>query len=336
MRRKRFGRTELEIPEITLGAGWVGGLIIRADRETRFRQLDEALAAGVDWWDTAALYGQGKSEEMIGEWLRERSADQHPRLSTKFSVNVADGDVERQIRRSVEESFERLGVSHVPLLFLHNQITSSGGMASMSGASETDALAKDGIADVMDKLREEGLCDHIGFTALGDPAAARALVRSGRFDAAQVYYNMLNPTAGEAAPSGWNTTDFLSLLDDCEEEDMGVMGIRIFAGGFLATRERHGREIPLTDNGEEAAEETRAGVLLDAIADEAGDGAQKAIRFGLAEERLSTIVIGVGEDWHFAHALQALGMDPLSGKAREALANLRDGPNGTKNWLFSG
>ena len=67
MQQNRFGRTGLTIPHITLGAGWVGGLIIRADQETRFRQLDEALASGVDWWDTAALYGRGVSEQMIGE-----------------------------------------------------------------------------------------------------------------------------------------------------------------------------------------------------------------------------------------------------------------------------
>lgn len=323
MQQNRLGRTGLTIPQITLGAGWVGGLIIRAEREARFRQLDEALEAGVDWWDTAALYGQGKSEEAIGEWLAARPAASHPRLSTKFSVDMAKGDAAGQMRRSVEASFARLGVSHVPVLFLHNQITAGAGKGSLTGVTEEDALKSGGVVDAMDAMRAEGLCDHIGFTALGDPGAARGLIRSGRFDVVQVYYNMLNPTAGEAAPPGWNSTDFLGLLDDCEAQDMGVMGIRIFAAGYLATTERHGREIPLTDNIDETIEAARAAAALDLLRDEAGDGAQKAVRFGLAERRLSTIVVGIGEDWHFAHALQALDMGPLPAPMLETLRRLR-------------
>ena len=325
MKQNRLGRTGLTIPQITLGAGWVGGLIIRADQETRFRQLDEALAAGVDWWDTAALYGQGKSEEAIGEWLAARPAASHPRISTKFSVEIAKSDVAGQVRRSVEASFDRLGVARVPSLSLHNQITSGAGQGSLSGVTAEDVLKSGGIADAMDALRAEGFCDHIGFTALGEPEAARILIRSGRFDLAQVYYNMLNPTAGEPAPPGWNTTDFLRLLDDCEAEDMGVLGIRIFAAGYLATTERHGREVPLTENIDESIEAARAAAALEMLGGEAGDGAQKAIRFGLAERRLSSIVIGIGEDWHFAHALKALEMGALRAETLDALRNLRAG-----------
>ena len=140
-------------------------------------------------------------------------------------------------------------------------------------------------------------------------------------DVAQVYYNMLNPTADTPAPSGWNTTDFLGLLHVMKAADMGVMGIRIFAGGFLATDERHGREIPITHNAEDAAEAARVAAMMTALDGETGDRAQRAIRFGLASELLSTIVIGVGEDWHFAHALKAMEMGPLGA---EILAQLDD------------
>ncbi len=68
----RFGRTELQIPRITFGGGWVGGVLIHGDRETAFEALDIAVAAGIDWIDTAALYGNGVSETVIGEWLRHR------------------------------------------------------------------------------------------------------------------------------------------------------------------------------------------------------------------------------------------------------------------------
>lgn len=318
--QRRFGRTGLTIPHITLGGGWVGGLLIHGTEDQRFAQLNEALEAGVDWVDTAALYGQGQSETRIGEWMA--ATGKRPRLSTKFSVDVWEGDIEGQIRRSLDASFTRLGVDRVEAVMLHNQIATGDAPGSFSGVSPDHVLRAGGIADVMDKLRSEGLMDHIGFTALGEPVAAREVAASRQMDIAQVYYNMLNPTADTPAPPGWNTTDFLGLLHVMKAADMGVMGIRIFAGGFLATDERHGREIPITLNADEIAEATRARTAIDALSDQEGDRAQLAIRFGLASDLLSTIVIGVGEDWHFAHAVKALNMGALPGDALARLTEL--------------
>ena len=315
--QRRFGRTGLTIPHITLGGGWVGGLLIHGTEDQRFAQLNEALEAGVDWVDTAALYGQGQSETRIGEWMA--ATGKRPRLSTKFSVDVWEGDIEGQIRRSLDASFTRLGVDRVEAVLLHNQIALGDAPGSFSGVSPDHVLRPGGIADIMDKLRGEGLMDHIGFTALGEPVAAREVAASRRMDVAQVYYNMLNPTADTPAPAGWNTTDFLGLLHVMKAADMGVMGIRIFAAGFLATDERHGREIPITLNADEAAEAVRVQALMSALDGEEGDRAQRAIRFGLASDLLSTIVVGVGEDWHFAHALKALDMAPMG---KDALARL--------------
>ncbi len=104
---------------------------------------------------------------------------------------------------------------------------------------------------------------------------------------------------------------------------MGVMGIRIFAGGFLATDQRHGREIPITLNADETAEAARVAAMMAALDGEAGDRAQRAVRFGLSSDLLSTIVIGVGEDWHFAHALKALEMGALEAEALAALETVR-------------
>lgn len=321
--QRRLGRTGLTIPHITLGGGWVGGLLIHGSEEQRFGQLNEAMDAGVDWVDTAALYGQGQSETRIGEWMA--ATGKRPRLSTKFSVDVWEGDIEGQIRRSLEASFSRLGVDKVEVVLLHNQIADGDAPGSFSGVSPDHVLRPGGIADVMDTLRGEGLMDHIGFTGLGDPVAIREVAASRRMDVAQVYYNMLNPTADTPPPPGWNTTDFLGLLHVMKAADMGVMGIRVFAGGFLATDERHGREIPITLNADEAAEAARVQVLMTALDGEDGDRAQRAIRFGLASDLLSTIVVGVGEDWHFAHALKALEMGPLQADALAQLDEVRAG-----------
>ena len=73
------------------------------------------------------------------------------------------------------------------------------------------------------------------------------------------------------------------------------MGIRIFAAGHLATTERHGREVPITANAENAAEEARAKAARDLLGTRYGEPAQAALRFGLACPLLSTIEVGIGE-----------------------------------------
>jgi len=104
---------------------------------------------------------------------------------------------------------------------------------------------------------------------------------------------------------------------------MGVMGIRIFAGGHLATTERHGREIAVTANADDRAEERRAAAALSVLSGASGSPARLALRFGLASDLLSTIVIGVGEVWHFAHALEALSLGSLPQSDLDALTSVR-------------
>jgi aryl-alcohol dehydrogenase-like predicted oxidoreductase len=104
---------------------------------------------------------------------------------------------------------------------------------------------------------------------------------------------------------------------------MGVMNIRIFAAGHLASTERHGREAPITANAENAAEEARAKAALAVLGTQYGTPAQAALRFGLACPLLSTIVVGIGETWHLDQALGAAEMGPLPASAIQDLENLR-------------
>lgn len=312
MQRRRFGRTGLKVPALTFGGGWVGGLLMRGSEKERQAVLDCALVGGIDWFDTAALYGNGVSETVIGQWLQSLPPERRPRVSTKFNVDTSAGDFAGQIERSVAASLERLGLSRVPLLILHSRVVDAANRRrDTRSLTSAEVLGTGGIADIMDGLRRQGLCGWIGLTALGDPGALAEVVDSGRFDAAQVYYNLLNPTAMAPAGSGWSTTDFAGLLNRCAAQDMGVMGIRIFAGGHLASSERHGREIAITANAEDAAEEARATAVWDVLGSTHGTGAQTALRFGLACPLLSTVVVGIGETWHLDEALAAAEMGPL-------------------------
>jgi len=323
MQKRRFGRTGLEVPALTFGGGWVGGLLIRGTQEVREGVLDKALAAGIDWVDTASLYGNGVSETVIGQWLRKVPKEKRPRISTKFNIDTSAGDFAGQIERSVAASLERLQLDRVPVLILHSRIVDAAGPdRDKRSLSVEETLGKGGIADIMDKLRAKGLCDWIGLTGLGDPKALHAVIDSGRFDVAQIYYNLLNPTAMAGAGPRWSSTDFDGLLARCAAKDMGTMNIRIFAAGHLATTERHGREMPITANAENAAEEARAKAALDALGSEYGKPAQAALRFGLACPLISTIVVGIGETWHLDEALAAAAMGPLPAPGLATLARL--------------
>lgn len=323
IKQRRFGRTGLQVPEVTYGGGWVGGLLITAEQATAFATLDKALAAGIDWIDTAAAYGDGVSETVIGAWLKTLGETPRPRISTKFNIDWVAGDFRGQVRRSLEASLERLGLDKVELAILHNRVVNRQPVAR--GPRELlphDVLEPGGVADILDELKGEGLIDHLGMTGLGEPPALAMVVDSGRFDVAQIYYNALNPSAFVELPDEWNSTHFGGLGQRCVARDMGIMGVRIFAAGHLATDQRHGREIPITENAENTAEETRVRAMQAVVGDVDGSRAQTALRFGLGCEALSTIVVGIGAPEHLDEVLGAAQMGPLDDATHARIAEL--------------
>ena len=69
MRKTLLGRTGLPVSEIAFGAGTTGGILIKGDETEAIRALNRALATGINWIDTAALYGNGASEATIGRHI---------------------------------------------------------------------------------------------------------------------------------------------------------------------------------------------------------------------------------------------------------------------------
>ena len=91
MRHRRFGRTGLEISELTLGGGIVGGILIHPAEEVRLAALERVVRAGCDRIDTAADYGEGESEWALGRLLPQVTP--RPRVSTKVRVDPGLGDL---------------------------------------------------------------------------------------------------------------------------------------------------------------------------------------------------------------------------------------------------
>jgi L-galactose dehydrogenase/L-glyceraldehyde 3-phosphate reductase len=304
MQARRFGRTELEISAFTLGGGFVGGLLIHPEDEVRLEALRRIVAAGCNWIDTAADYGKGESERALGRLLPGVSP--RPRLSTKVRLDTDRlGDLEGQIRASIEASFRRLEVDRIELFQLHNPIAVQSGNGRLS---PRDALR---VADVLERLREEGLFLFFGLTALGETASIVEVLRSGRFDTAQVYYNMLNPSAARPMPAGWTGQDFGGVIEACRSQDMGIMNIRVLAGGVLASDVPHGREVIVTSDADLSREQARARLVAARLGSRYGTRAQTAIRYALANADLSTVVVGLATLAQLDEALEAFAAGPL-------------------------
>src|SRR6266511_3788257 len=121
MRKNLLGRTGLEISEVAFGGGVTGGILIKGDEMTRVTALRRALAAGINWIDTAPLYGNGASEETIGRHLS--ALIPQPYVSTKVRIERDDmKDIRGAIEKSLERSLRRLNLERVALFQLHNQL----------------------------------------------------------------------------------------------------------------------------------------------------------------------------------------------------------------------
>ncbi len=316
MNYRTLGKTGLRVSEIVFGGGAVGGLLIRGDDDTRRRAVARALEAGINWIDTAPMYGQGASEESIGWLLGEIPAAERPYVATKALLDPTVDDLAGQVERSVRESLSRLQMDSVDLLQVHNLVFERRGQGN--GLSVDDMLGP--VREGLERVRGAGLTRHIGFTANGERAALHAVVKSGFYESAQVYYNMINPSAGCAVPTQWSAHDFGNLIETCRAERVGVLVIRALAAGVLATDVRHGREGEIIPNADVESNERKAAQLLAAVGTGEGPRAQVAVRFALSNPGVSGVVVGMAELEHLEQALAAVERGPLP---EAALARLQ-------------
>ena len=307
MKHRTFGRSGIQVSEIVFGAGAVGGILIHEDDATKREAIRRAIAGGINWIDTAAQYGNGKSEEALGWLLPEARAT--PYLSTKFGLDVENlQDIPAQIEERLMASLARLRRSSVDLLQLHNRIGSTPGGRVMT---VEQILGRNGVVDGLERLREKGLIRHMGITAIGETASVCEVIRSRRFDSAQVYYNLLNPSAGRSMPEAWSGQNMGGTIEACRSNNVAVMAIRIFAAGIIATDQRTGRESVLISDTSVAGDERKTKAVFDAIGPDEGTRAQVALRFVLANPDISCAVIGSAELRHVDEALEAAAMGSL-------------------------
>jgi D-threo-aldose 1-dehydrogenase len=318
MKFRTFGKTGIEASEIILGAGNISGLYTGDDADTQRQLFHHALDGGITWIDTAFRYGNGKSETALGKLLPE--TDHDPTLSTKVGIEPEDlDDIPAAVERSLKDSLKRLGRSSVDLFQLHNRI---GRKVDGRLLTVEHVLGPGGVVEGMRRLQDLGLTRYIGITGLGETDAIREVVDSGAFDSAQIYYNMLNPSAGQAMPQAWTGQDFGQLIGACKDAGMAVIVIRSFAAGVLATETRHGRESIITSDTDLSAEERKAAAIFESLGDTGGTRGQTALRFALSNPDISCVDVGVANLDELNQALEAVERGPLPQAALDALQAL--------------
>ena len=321
MKNIKLGRTDLNVSEVVLGGGWVGGLFIDPSYEVMEKALETSIESGINWIDTAETYSEGQSEKNIGDLLSALPVKDKFYISSKARLDPKSSEsFGSQIDRKLDNSLKRLKADKLDLYQLHNKITFEEGVETLTSAQ---ILEKNGVCDIMEKIKEDSRVDHIGLTALGDTKPIRDVVNTGCFDTAQIYYNLLNPTATFKEKGIWNDQDFSNLVSDCQTQNMGILGIRVFAAGLLATDIRHGREIPVTHMIDIKEEERRVQRIYKVVGQTYGNRAQLAVRYGLSAESLHCTVLGLATLEHLQNAIQAVEMGPLPEDVLEKILELQ-------------
>ncbi len=228
MQTQRLGRTGMEITRIGFGAwaigggGWEFGWGSQ-DERAAVEAIERATERGINWIDTAPVYGHGKSERLVGRAVRGMA--ERPFIFTKCSMLWDEhGSVYRSlsadsIRRECEASLRRLDIDAIDLYQIH--------------WPEPEPDIEEGWATLV-RLRDEGLVRHIGVSNF-DVAQMQRIARIAPVESLQPPYSLIRRAIEP------------EILPYCAAQDIGVIVYSPMASGLLTgamTRERIARMPP--------------------------------------------------------------------------------------------
>ena len=329
MQLRVFGRTGMQLSVLGFGCGAVGGFMVRGDPAEQERTVARAIAAGVNYFDTAVQYGNGESETNLGRVL-QRLKPANVAVGTKVRLPPAEfGRIADAVATSLEGSLSRLGLERVDIFHLHNPITETGGDTALSVRQVLDE-----VVPAFERLRRQGKIRFLGLTAVGDTAALNQVIDAGVFDSAQIVYNMLNPSAAGPLPANYPAQDYGKMFDHTQAACVGVVGIRVLAGGALSgSTERHPIAGPAPEPIGSAmnyeADVDRARRLMPLVNEGfATSLTEAATRFALSHPAMGTILVGLATPQQFEDALAAVEKGPLPQAALDRLSALRQAFSG--------
>ncbi|GLR10663.1 aldo/keto reductase [Mixta theicola] len=206
--------TNLQVSALGLGCMGMSEFYGPRDDAASLRVLEQALDNGINFFDTADMYGPYHNEEIIGRFLASRRR-QRIKIATKFGIVRQPGEYRRRIdnsadyaRRSCEASLRRLGVEQIDLYYVHR-------LDSATPVEETmEALAQ---------LVREGKIAHIGLCEVSAPTLKRA--------------HAVHPVAAvQTEYSLWTREVENAVLPTCRELGIGLVAYSPLGRGFLTGR----------------------------------------------------------------------------------------------------
>ncbi len=313
MKYRRFGKTDWQVSEIGYGmwgmAGWTG-----SDDEESLVSLQRAVDLGCNFFDTAWAYGEGHSEQLLGQIVRS-NPDKKLFIATKIppknfvwpsrrEFSLDDCFPPDHIEKYVHSSLKNAGLEKFDLMQFH--------------VWEDQFAEDDRWAKKMDELRADGLIDAVGISInRWEPWNGVRTVRSGLIDAVQVIYNIFDQ----------NPED--ELLPACAEMDVAVIARVPFDEGTLTGNLTLESTWPegdwrgtyfVPENLKSSVEHSGA---LRPLVPEGLTMPEMALRFILNEERVSTIIPGMRKLKHVEANIAASEAGPLPQELHEKLRHYR-------------
>lgn len=326
MNSRRLGKTGRQVSEIGFGAWAIGGDWGETDDEQSLAAMHAAVDAGVTFFDTADVYGDGRSERLVARLLRERSEPLV--VATKFgrrAPQVLETYTYDRLRPWLERSLENLGVDAVDLVQLH--------------CPPWEAYYEPAVFAACDRLVEEGLTRAYGASVERVEEALKAIEYPG-VATIQIIFNVFRQR-----PAGL-------FFEQARRRDVGVIVRVPLASGLLTGK--LGRETTFPPDDHRAFNrhgerfdvgETFAGVDfelgLDVVEElrplvpEGATLAQLALRWILGFDAVSTVIPGAKTPEQARANAAASALGPLPPATTERIAALyreRVAPHVHQRW----
>jgi aryl-alcohol dehydrogenase-like predicted oxidoreductase len=325
MERRRLGRTGIEVSVLGYGCGAIGGLMVKGTAAEQDRAIGRAIDQGITYFDTASAYGDGVSETNLGRALKGLRAQ--VTVATKVRIRGDQrADIAGTIMASVEASLKRLQRDSVDILHLHEPITRAG----IAPDFTADAFLAEAVP-MLQRLRDQGRFRFYGITGLGDAPEILRVLAEGGFATAQMPYNILNPSGIAPLPAGSAMPDLGGVIAHAASEDVGVMAIRILAGGALSGTEARSpygvpKVAPIASGASYADDVAAARRLLPVVeAGHAADLVELALRYAAMPPQIGTAIVGTSSIAELDHAVAAINRGPLPTEAMGMIAAIQAG-----------
>jgi len=311
VKKRLLKKTGVEISEIGLGCWQLGGDFGPLGHDRAQAILREAHRQGINFWDTADVYGSGQSESRIAEFVESHNAK--PVITTKVGRNPTlypDGYTKENVRKSIEGSARRLRVATIDLVQLH--------------CVPPDVLEAGDIFEWMEDFQEQGLIKSFG-ASVETIDEARIAAASPKLVSLQIIFNVFRQSA------------ISELFPLAVANDVAIIARLPLASGVLSGKMVHGQTFADTDHrqynrrGEAFSQgETFAGLGFDTAIDlveelrplvpEGMTMAQMAMRWILDHPAVTTVIAGASRPEQVVENASVSSLQPLPEELHEKLS----------------